>query len=136
MDFKARQVVSAQYVEAHDDRSHCSVREIHHAGGMSWHVDGDLLSGERLAADGAYWEARLCRAGNTAHRAEQVYQCGEIIRPHVQHRSATGLVVKFRIRVPRLDAVRQEERSGRDRLADHSVVDQLSASLSAAAEKR
>src|SRR6266478_5923221 len=56
MDFEARQVVPAQHVEAHNDRSHRAVREIEYAGRMCWHVDGDLFPGERLAADSAHWE--------------------------------------------------------------------------------
>ena len=75
------------------------------------------------------------RAGDAAHRADQVDQGGQVVGAHVEHRAAAGLVVELGIGVPALVAVAQHEGGGGHRLADPAVVDQLAAGLDAAAQE-
>ncbi len=89
-----------------------------------------------LAGDQPLGERHAGRAGDAADRADQVDQRRQVVRPHVEHRAAADVVIELRIGVPALVAVTRHERRGRDRFADHAVVNQLAARLDAAAEKR
>ena len=89
----------------------------------------------RFAGDETLGTGDAGEAGHAAHRAEQVHQCGEVVGPHVEHRTAARLVVERRVGVPALVAGAGHERHRVQRLADPAVVDQLAAGLVAAAEE-
>ncbi len=106
-------------------------RAIHHGG----HLHVDRLPGQRLAGDGALRIADGGASAHARHRAQQVDELGDVIRPHVVDRSAAALVEEGRVGVPALHAVRKHRYRAADGPADASRVDRGAARLVRAAEE-
>ncbi len=135
IDFDARQMGRPD-VETGDDRHNGTAGEIDHADHVRRNVDLDPRALLRLAGDQALLEADPRRTRDPLGRTEQTDQRGQVIRPHVEHRTATGLVVELRIRVPAFVTVAGHESGRRHRPADRAVIHQLSTRLKSATEKR
>ena len=97
--------------------------------------DADLLTLLRLTGNRAVRDLDARHPADPLHRAEKVQQRGEIVRPHVEHRSAAFFIIKLRIRVPMLVPAAHHERGERDRLADQPVIDRLAGRLNARAHE-
>ena len=70
------------------------------------------------------------------HWAEQGYQGGEVVRAHVEHRTAADLIVEGRGRVPVFVPVAEHRGHRGDGTAYQAIVDQLAACLDARTQER
>ena len=97
--------------------------------------DRKTLSCVHAAAD-----TRVRRTGGHAddafHRAKQIDERRDVVRPHVEQRAAAMLVVEAGRGMPMLMAVVQHEGVACDDASDHPVVQQHASELMAAAHER
>ena len=109
-------------IEARRDVDEGAGRKFNDAGDVGRDVDRDLFTGTRAAADRAVIVGAAHGAGDLADRAEHIYQRGQVIRSHVEHRSAARLVVKIGIRVPALMPRQHDMGRTSDRISDAALV--------------
>ena len=98
--------------------------EVEHRRQVGRGLDRDALAGAGLAADRALGEGDPRRAGDPPHRPQQRDERRQVVRPHVEERTAAAPVVEVGRGMPPLVPVVEHERGRRHRLADGAVVDQ------------
>src|ERR1041384_1435152 len=99
VNFDAWEIVAPDG-EAHQNRTHGAVDEIENARIMRRNLDRHFRAGQRLAGDESFGKTDARRGGDALDWADEGHQRGEVIRAHVVHRAAPGLVVKLGARVP------------------------------------
>ncbi len=103
-------------------------RRVHqHPGHVAVGVHRDDLARPRIRNDGAMDRVWLAAPMTDATGPRMVTSGRDVVRPHVQQRSAAGLVVEVRVRMPPLVSRRDHRRRRRDGPADAAIVDCLAA---------
>src|SRR6478609_3102079 len=102
---------------------------------MSGYLNVDLGTLERLAGDQAFAAHTRGRPGDARDGPYEVDQSGDVVRPHVEHRTASSGVIKGRIRVPALMTRTHESGSASHRLANRALIDELATCLVRATQK-
>ena len=95
-------------------------------------VDGFPPSG--LACDRPFGERRGDGTGHTLDGADEGDESGDVVRPHIEERPAALVVVKIRVRVPRLVARGGPDCRRAERVADTTLVDERSTRLETSPE--
>ena len=103
---------------------------------MRRNFDLEQCSCERFRRDHALLTRRAPHRADTARGSEELHQCGEVVRAHVEERPRPELVEDRRARVPPLGSRGEHEGVGSERFADVTAVDDGPARLQAGAEER
>ena len=130
------EVVGMQtHVETHDQGRDHAGDELERPRGMRIDLHVDRLAAPRTGADGSRGATAARDGGYAPHRPERVNQGGQVVRPHVEERSTSGLVVECRVGMPGLMAQSHHECRGGNRCADGAGVDQTANRLMATAQE-
>ena len=115
------------HVKAHHHRHYGAGMELQRAGACvsTFTSDDSPACGFELMVRRS--RARLVMRRNAAHRPQGVNQSGEIVRPHIEQRTAAQIVVEGRVRMPGFDPRPHHERRAGHGLADRAGVDQAAA---------
>ena len=89
----------------------------------------------RFAGDQALGVGDAGEPGDAAHRPQEVYQTGQGVGSHVEHRAAAALVEEGGVGMPALGTGAGHEGNRVQGGADPAVVEQLATGLMAAAEE-
>ncbi|MNJ36937.1 hypothetical protein D3C77_317420 [compost metagenome] len=123
MYFNRRKNAASKNIKTRDQGSDGSVLKLQRASDMSRDVDGDRFAVFFLACDNPLFVRFARYSGNRLNRSEQLHQGGQIVRPHIEHRSPALRIVKLRIGMPKFVATAHHESRRRYRAADNTVAD-------------
>ena len=109
MNFDIRQRGACLRIEARDERAYQPLSKSSTPARCRWRLYFDFLPRffSLVIVRSGYEIARGTRYA--VNRAEQGHESCQIVRTHIEHRSAADLIIKFRIRMPALMAAADHE---------------------------
>ena len=110
--------VRVPHIETHDHRANRAARKIDDSGDVRRHFNPDLRAGLGLACNRAFRKTDPRRSGHAPRGSKQRHERCQVVRSHVEHRSAAELVVKAGIGIPPLMTAARHERCCANRCAD------------------
>src|SRR5215217_676792 len=116
-------------IEAGDQRCDGATPEVEHRRLVRRDLDRYSLPGSWPSVDRPFRKGHPRGAGHSPHRTQERDECGQVVRPHVEQRPATRLIVEIGLWVPPLMAGDEHERRRRHRLTDGTLVDELTTGL-------
>src|ERR1700680_5219555 len=90
------------HIETRVKAYHCPLLKLQESIKMREYLDWKFLALSGTSSEESLFKTTLGYGGDPRHRPEQIDQRRDVVRPHVENRSAAGLVEKFRTRMPAL----------------------------------
>ncbi|MNV02185.1 hypothetical protein D3C71_924140 [compost metagenome] len=135
MDFDRGKGAFSKNIKAGDHRYDCPLLKFEGAGYVCGNTYRDSLSVFLGACNRSLGQCFARNPGNSLDGTEQLYQSGQIIWTHIEHRSSAFGIVELWIRMPRFMTTAHHKGSSRYRTADDSFSNQLQCSLDACSQE-